>query len=171
MDDFKEQMQELYRRARKLMASGIIDKTTHDLALQIMRMMIHGRCRELVTTWQELASTCTASADGEVMGAPAPGMHYFFLGALQQAEESLGLVSHVDRVGLDTHLADGRVAGMFTHFTKLADVPSDVIGPQTRLLFVYEAWVSDGADDAVAQVYQELPRLALPKWITGRVSR
>lgn len=154
-------------RLEMLDRAGFLETSTRFLGYQVMSRMAKEESLEILTCWEDMGHSIVTGPGGQLLSAAVPSDSYHFIGALQQLQRCLGVVSHVTRSGIDSLVKRGQEESKLPHFTEELSSDGSLVRPGSILIFrlipgaglLVEATVKHYTDQSKYQ-------LALPEWLS-----
>lgn len=156
---------DLYYRLRVWWATKHIEDQAYVTGLHVLAKMARHDSLELAITWSELVAEHVV-AGKELIAGPVSAQRLMFLGALQQLHHIVGLLSHVHQAGMESAVEEAHAnLGVTHHFTKTPGEESDLIGPDTLLLFRFVPGFGYDETKAYEDFCMTSKAVKLPTWV------
>lgn len=164
----REQFVALYRKLRFWWGMRQIEEGAYILGLHVLAKMVKLDSLEVAATWVEFCNEVVVRGDDVVCG-PTDPTRFLYLGALQQLHSTVGILSHISQDGMEEAKREARDnRGISHHFTKAPGPESDLLGPDTPMLFVCLPWAGYGVDETWKQFLEGGRKVYLPAWVSGK---
>lgn len=163
----REAIKSFWWRLEMLDRAGFLETSTRFLGYQVMSRMAREESLEILTCWEDMGYSFVTGPGGQLLSAAVPSDSYHFIGALQQLQRCLGVVSHVTRGGVDRLVKLGQTEDKLLHFTEELHTDGSLIRPDTILIFRLIPGAGLLVEESVKHYTDQCKyQVALPEWLT-----
>lgn len=164
--EVREALAGLYDRLNKLERAGYIETGTRALCYQVMSRMARQQSLEIITCWEDMGKCIVRDESGNLLSGAAPSDHFHFLGALQQLQRALGVVSHITWTGMDAAARGCMTDHRFPHFSEELEFDGSLLKPNSLIFFRVVPGCGLLVDETItAYTRQSSVSTTLPGWV------
>jgi hypothetical protein len=161
----KEQFNELYRRLRLWRGTGYIEADTYVIGMHVLAKMAQMDSLVIAASWQEFCDEVITQGS-EVLATCSTDSRYYYLGAIQQLQELVGIFSHYNMDGLEEDKKEALEGdGTCSHFTSRPGPESDIMKGATPLIFAWFDWAGEDPDAHWEGLQKHGRKVVMPSWV------